>query len=404
MLKGIKQLMLCAAALTLPVAAASAQNLKIGVLTDMSGPYSDTNGMGSVIATQMAVEKFGGSVNGNKIEVIYADHGNKTDIGASIARRWLDAEGVDMIMDLTNSAVALAVTQIVKERDRVAISTGSAVLDLTNEACAPTTVHWSIDTYMMTAPLGKEMVSMGAKNWYMYYIDGAVGRSAKANTQKSLEAAGGQLVGESPHAVGLQDFTTILLQSQRPNVEGRVFFTAGNDLVAAVRQANQFGLTKQKMVAIMGFENELRGIGPAAAEGMIYINHWYWDRNDNTRAFSKAWADRVKADRVPGYGQAGAYSATLHYLKAVAAAKTTKKGTVVVDEMKKIPVDDELFGKGEVRQDGRVAVNAYVWRAKGPKESKGGWDIATKVRDIPVDQAWQPMSESRCSYITAKKQ
>ncbi|WP_428249568.1 ABC transporter substrate-binding protein [Ferrovibrio sp.] len=395
----LKKAVLYGLVMALPASVAMAQALKIGVLTDMSGPYSDTNGMGSVIATQMAVEQFGGSVNGNKIEVIYADHNNKTDIAASIARRWLDAEGVDMIIDLTNSAVALSVAQIAKERDRVAIPTGPAVLDLTNESCAPTTVHWAVDTYLMTAPIGREMVATGAKNWYMYYIDGAVGRSAKANIQKSLEAAGGRLVGESPHPVGLQDFTSLLLQSQRPNVEGRVFFTAGNDLIAAVRQANQFGLTKQKIASLIGFENELKGIGPAAAEGIIYVNHWYWDRNDNTRAFSKNWADRVKGDRVPGYGQAGAYAATLHYLKAVAAVKNSKKGSAVVDEMKKIPIDDALFGKGEVRADGRASFPAYVWKAKGPSESKGGWDVASMVREVPADQAWQPLSESRCSLV-----
>jgi len=408
MLHNFKKALLAGLALSIPAGLAQAEisngTVKIGVLTDMSGPYSDTNGMGSVVATQMAVEKFGGSVNGKKIEVIFADHNNKTDVAASIVRRWFDAEGVDVIVDLTNSAVALAVTQIAKERDKAAIATAPALLELTNEACAPTTVHWSIDLYMLTTPLGAEMVASGAKNWYMFHIDAGVGRGAKTLMEKSLVAAGGSMVGATPHATGLQDFSTILLQSQRPDVEGRVFFTAGNDLIAAIRQANQFGLTsKQRIAAVMSFENELRGIGPAAAEGMIFVNHWYWNRNDNTRAFSKSWAEKMKSDRVPGYGQAGAYSSVLHYLKAVKSIDSDK-GTEVVDEMKKTAIDDALFGKGTIRPDGRAAFPAYVWKAKGPTESKGVWDVASQLREIPTESAWQPLSESRCELITKKKQ
>ncbi len=381
-------------------AAAHAQtNLKIGVLTDLSGPYADLSGKGSVIATELAVEEFKAQNKDFNIEVISADHQNKPDLGSGIARKWLDQEGVDAIVDVANSGVGLAVSQIVKDKDKVFLATGPASSDFTGKACSPNTVHWTYDTYALSHGTGGALVKTGGDTWFFLTADYAFGHALERDTSAVIVQNGGKVVGSVKHPLNTSDFSSFLLQAQSAKTKVVGLANAGADTVNAIKQANEFGLTKNgtKLAALLFFITDVHSLGLEVAKGLVLTEAFYWDLNDDTRAFTKRFSEKAPG-RVPSQVHAGAYSATLHYLKAIAAAKT-KSGAAVVAQMKKMPTKDLVFGEGSVREDGRKLHNMYLFEVKQPAESKQPWDYYKVLAAISPNDAFRSLSESECPLV-----
>ena len=390
-------------AVFLSAAAARAEDIqvKLGVLTDMSSLYADDTGPGSVAAAKLAVQDFNPAAHGMKVDIISADHQNKPDIGANIARQWFDTQNVDAILDVPNSGVALAVSEVVREKNKVFLVSGAAISDLTGPKCSPNTIHWTYDTWMLANGTGKAVVKTGGDTWFFITADYAFGHALERDTTAVVTANGGKVLGSVSVPLNNQDFSSFLLQAQQSKAKIIGLANAGGDTINSIKQGAEFGITAggQHFAGLLVFIGDVEAMGLKVAQGLVLTETFYWDMNDATRAWTKRWqVDRP--GKFPTMNQAGVYSATLHYLKAVAALKSANDGKAVVDEMKKMPTDDPLFGKGIVRADGRKIHPAYLFQVKSPAESKYPGDDYILKATIPADEAFRPMKDDHCPLVT----
>ncbi|WGD49055.1 ABC transporter substrate-binding protein [Bradyrhizobium sp. CB1650] len=384
------------------IASAQDKTVKIGALSDQSGLYADLGGPGSTLAAQMAVEDSGLAAKGWKIDIVSGDHQNKPDIGTAIARQWFDVDKVDVIVDVPNSGVALAVNNVVKEKNGVYINSGAATSDLTNAQCSPNTVHWTYDTYMLAHTTGQALVKAGGDTWFFLTADYAFGAALERDTTSVITANGGKVVGGVKHPLNTPDFSSFLLQAQASKAKIIGLANAGGDTTNSIKQAAEFGIVKggQKLAALLLFLTDVKAIGLETAQGLNFTETFYWDMNDQTRAFSKRFAERMKNNAPPTMVQAGVYAGLRHYFKALEAiGGNPHDGAKVVEKMKSMPTEDDLFGKGEIQPNGRTIHNAYLFEVKKPSESKGPWDFYKLVGTVPGDQAFTPLSESKCSLL-----
>jgi branched-chain amino acid transport system substrate-binding protein len=383
--------------------AAHAEDLtvKIGVLTDFSGLYTDDTGLGSLAAAKLAVQDFDPASHGMKVEIISADHQNKPDVGAGIARQWLDVDHVDAIVDVPTSSVALAVNEVVREKNKVFLVSGAAISDLTGPKCSPNTVHWTYDTWMLANSTGKSIVKTGGDTWFFLTADYAFGHALERDTAAVVKANGGQVLGEVAHPLSSQDFSSYLLQAQTSKAKIIGLANAGGDTINAIKQGAEFGIQAggQHFAALLFYVADVQALGLKAAQGLVLTETFYWDMNDGTRAWTKRW-QQERQGKFPNMNQAGSYAATLHYLKAVAALKSTTDGKAVVAKMKDIPTDDPLFGKGYIRIDGRKIHPAYLFEVKSPEESKYPGDLYKLRATIPADEAFRPLKDGNCPLVT----
>ncbi|HST76612.1 MAG TPA: ABC transporter substrate-binding protein [Acetobacteraceae bacterium] len=393
--------LVCALAVCLAGAAQaqiSDDAVKIGVLNDMAGPYADFAGPGTVVAARMAVEDFGGQVLGKPIEVIAADHQNKPDIGAAIARRWFDVEHVDMAIDMPNSAVALVVQQIAREAHRVSINLSAASTDLTGKACSPTGMHWVSDSYANSHGTTLAVVKQGGDSWFFITVDYEGGYANEREAQKVLDQTGGKLVGRVRHPINAADFSSYLVQAQNSGAKIVALANGGSDTVNAIKQAAEFGLTShgQKLVGMFVNITDIHALGLPAAQGLILTEGWYWDHDEESRAFAKRFLARHKA--MPTQYQAGAYSAVTHYLKAIQAAGTDQAEAVVA-KMREMPVNDMFAKHGVLREDGRMVHDMLLMQVKQPFESTGEWDVYKILATIPGNEAFRSLADSACPLV-----
>jgi branched-chain amino acid transport system substrate-binding protein len=397
--------LLLGTALTLSTASfafAQDKTVKIGSLSDQSGLYADLGGPGSTLAAQMAKEDSGLMDKGWKIDVISGDHQNKPDIGTSIARQWFDVDKVDIVVDVPNSGVALAVNNIVKEKNGVYINSGAATSDLTNAQCSPNTVHWTYDTYMLAHSTGQALVKSGGDTWFFLTADYAFGAALERDTTAVITANGGKVVGGVKHPLNTSDFSSFLLQAQSSKAKIIGLANAGGDTTNTIKQAAEFGITKggQKLAALLLFITDVKAIGLETAQGLNFTETFYWDMNDETRAFSKRFAARMKNGAPPSMVQAGVYAGLMHYFKALEAlGGNPHDGIKVVEKMKSMPTDDPLFGKGAIQPNGRTIHSAYLFEVKKPAESKSPWDFYKLVGTVPGDQAFTPLDKSTCALL-----
>jgi branched-chain amino acid transport system substrate-binding protein len=388
-----------------PIFRARAQSkpvIKIGVINDQSGPYRDVNGPTGVICTKQAIQEF--NAGGFDVEVLSADHQNKPDIAVSIGRQWIDQQGVDMLMDCAATSAALALASLCKEKNKVLIPTSTASSDLTGKACSPNTIHWVFDTYMEAKSTGGAMVKAGGDKWYMVYPNYAFGEALQRDTAHFVEIAGGKVMGTEAYPFPeTTDFSAQLIKAKSSGANVLGFCGSGNDVVNIIKQAAEFGLTKSMNVAVMvGYTQDVRSIGLESAQGMRLSESYYWDLNDRTRSFQKRIQPKVTL--WPSMAQAGNYSATLHYLKAVTAMgvpAAKASGVDVVNQMKKMPTDDDCFGPGRIREDGRKIHPVYLFEVKKPSESKSEWDLYKLIGTTPAEEAFRPMAEDGCPFIKA---
>ncbi len=373
--------------------------VKIGVLTDMSSLYADLSGQGSVIAARMAVEDFGAAKKGMKVEIISADHQNKADVGSGIARQWLDSDKVDVIVDTPNSAVALAVNQIVKEKGKAFLVSGAASSDLTGKACSPNTIHWTYDTWALANGTGSAIVKTGGDSWFFLTADYAFGHALERDTEAVVLKNGGKVLGKVRHPLNTADFSSFLLQAQSSKAKIVGLANAGGDTTNAIKQAAEFGIVKggQSLAGLLVFLTDVHALGLPTAQGLIFTEAFYWDTNDKTRSFAKRFAELDRGIH-PTMIHAGVYAATLHYLKAVEALKGDD-GTKVIAKMKDTPTDDPLFGKGTIRADGRKLHPMYLFEVKKPAESKAPWDYYKLRATIPAEQAFRPIDQGDCPLV-----
>src|SRR5262247_3255156 len=375
----------------------SGGGVRIGILNDQSGPYADFGGRTSADAARMAVEDFGGKVLGQSIEIVGSDHQNKPDVGSAIARHWFDVDGVSAIADLTNSAVALAVQQIAKEKAKVTLAVGPATTRLTNEDCSPTGFHWAFDTYSQAVGTARAIVGQGGKSWFLLVADYAFGHQMANDLTKVVKTSGGTVVGEVRHPLNTSDFSSFLLRAQSSKAQIIGLASAGADTINSVKQAAEYRIAAggQKLAGLVVVISDIDALGLTTANGLIFTTAFYWDRDEASRVWSKRFFERT--GRMPGMVQAGTYSAMLHYLKAIEAAGMAD-GKVVADKIRELPVDD-FFAKGRVREDGRMIHDMYLVEVKAPSESKAKWDYYKVLRRIPAEEAAQPLSESKCSLV-----
>ena len=376
--------------------------VKIGVLNDMASLYADIGGPNSVVAVKMAVEDSGLPAKGWKIDVISGDHQNKPDVGVNISRQWIDTEKVDAIADTPNSGVALAVSNVVKEKNIVLLNSGAATADLTGKACSPNTVSFTYDTYMLAHGTGKALTKAGGNTWFFLTADYAFGAALERDTSAVITANGGKVLGDVKHPINTSDFSSFLLQAQSSKAKVIGLANAGGDTDNAIKQAAEFGIVAggQKLAALLLFINDVHSLGLKVAQGLTFTESFYWDMNDQTRAWSKRFAERANKHAMPSMTQAGNYAAVLHYLKALEAlGGNPHDGAKVVAKMKEIPTDDPLFGKGPLRADGRRLIPAYLFEVKKPEESKYPWDYYKLVAKIAPEDAAKPLSESECPLV-----
>ncbi|MGO9006180.1 MAG: ABC transporter substrate-binding protein [Beijerinckiaceae bacterium] len=391
----------CAVLLFAGAAQAQTKTIKIGVLTDESGLYSDIGGAGCALAAQMAVEDSGLLKKGWKIDVIHGDHQNKPDIGSNIARQWFDVDKVDVVVDIPNSGVALAVNQVVKDKNKVFLANGPASSDLTGKACTPNTVHWAYDTYMLANGTGTALTKAGGNTWFFITADYAFGHALERDTGAAVEKAGGKIVGKVRHPLNTSDFSSFLLQAQASGAKVVGLANAGGDTTNAIKQAAEFGITAggQKLAGLLLFINDIHALGISLAHGLTLTTSFYWDLNDQTREFSERFQKRLKTGAVPNMVQAGVYASLLHYFKAAEALGDAADGAKVVAKMKEIPTDDPLFGKGEIRADGRKIHQAYLVEVKTPEESKRPWDYYKLIATVPGNEAFRPLADGGCPLV-----
>jgi branched-chain amino acid transport system substrate-binding protein len=395
-----------AAAVALALGAATAQAqvsdgvVKIGVLNDMSSLYADVGGPGSVVAAKMAVEDYLKATKSKlKVEILSADHQNKPDVGSQIARQWFDVDHVDAIVDVPNSGVALAVSQVARDKGKALLDTGAASSDLTGSKCSPNTVHWLYDTWNLAHGTGSAIVKTGGDTWFFLTSDYAFGHALERDTAEVVKASGGKVLGAVRHPINTQDFSSFLLQAQASKAKVIGLANAGGDTTNAIKQAAEFGIVRggQSLAGLLVFLSDVHGLGLQTAQGLIFTETFYWDLNDKTRAWSKRFA-AANGGKYPTMNHAGVYAVTLHYLKAVEAIKSDD-GTKAVAEMKKLPTDDPLFGKGVIREDGRKIHPSYLFEVKKPSESKYPYDYYKLRATIPADQSFRPLKDGGCPLV-----
>jgi branched-chain amino acid transport system substrate-binding protein len=400
-----RTLIATAAAATIPLGRARAQTptIKLGVLTDLSGPYKDLGGPLATDCVRLAVADFGAAAKGIPVEVIQADHQNKPDVGAGIARQWFDRDGVDVILDVPNSGVSLAISGVAKEKNKIFLASNPGTSDLTGKACNANTVHWTYDTWMLAHSTGGALVKAGGESWYFITADYAFGHALQRDTTTFVEGAGGKVVGASAYPFpGTTDFSSYLLQAQASGAKVIGLANAGADTVNSIKQAKEFGIT-QTLAGLLVFISDVHGLGLDAAQGLVVSSTFYWDLNDRARAFSERLWAKVQNVRA-GIGQAGDYSAALHYLKVVAAmgvAEAKASGADTVARMKALPTDDDVFGPGSIREDGRKIHPCYLFQVKTPAESKKPWDYYKLLATTPAAEAFRPLNEGGCPLVKA---
>jgi branched-chain amino acid transport system substrate-binding protein len=397
--KIISGLLASAMAFAATSAMAQTKPLRLGAILDMSGLYADITGPGSETAAKMAAEDFGGEVLGRKIEIIAADHLNKADLSANIARDMLDNQGVEAIIDVAASATALAASEIARARNKIIIFNGPGSIRLSNEACGPYTVHYVFDTYAQANVTGLATVKNGLDTWFFLSADYAFGQDLEKDTTAVVTKAGGKVLGSVKHPLNTSDFSSFLLQAQSSKAKVVGLANAGGDTITAIKQAAEFGLTRsggQKLSPLLAFISDIDSVGLDTAQGLILAEAFYWDLNDETRAFTKRFQERTK--RVPTSAQAGVYSSVLHYLKAVKAAGSTDSAPVM-KLMKETPINDMFAKNGRIREDGRMVHDMYLFEVKKPSESKGRWDDYKLLATVPAEQAFQPLEASRCPLV-----
>jgi branched-chain amino acid transport system substrate-binding protein len=373
--------------------------VKIGVMNDQSGTYADISGQGSVVAARMAVEDFGAAAKGLKVEVVFADHQNKPDVGSSIARQWYDVEKVDVIVDVPTSSVALAINQITRDKQKAFLVSGAAASDLTGKACSPNTIHWTYDTWALAHGTGSAIVKTGGDSWFFLTADYAFGHALERDTEAVVVKSGGKVLGKVRHPFPTSDFSSFLLQAQASKAKIIGLANAGADTINAIKQGAEFGIVRggQQFAGLLVFISDVHALSLERAQGLVLTEAFYWDLNDKTRAWSKRFAERHQG-AMPTMVQAGVYSAVLHYLKAVEALKSDD-GTKVIAKMKEMPTDDSLFGKGTIRADGRKIHPMYLFEVKKPAESKGRWDYYKVRATIPAEEAFRPIAEGECPLV-----
>jgi branched-chain amino acid transport system substrate-binding protein len=388
------------------IALADDKVVKIGSLSDQTSLYADIGGPGSTLAAQMAVEDSGLLKKGWTIDVLTGDHQNKPDVGSNIARQWFDQDKVDVIVDVPNSGVGLAVAAVVKEKNGVYLNSGAASSDLTGKACTPNTVHWAYDTYVLANGTGKAVVKAGGDSWYFLTADYAFGHALQRDTSAVVEANGGKVLGSVNVPLNTPDFSSFLLQAQSSKAKIIGLANAGGDTSNSIKQAHEFGITAggQRLAALLLFITDVNAIGLDIAQGLQFTETFYWDMNDGTRAFSKRFSERMKNHAEPTMVQAGVYASLIHYFKALEALSgNPHDGAKVVAKMKELPTDDPLFGKGTIRADGRKIHPAYLFEVKSPAESKYPWDYYKLIATIPADEAFRPLSQSECPLVKTER-
>jgi branched-chain amino acid transport system substrate-binding protein len=375
--------------------------VKIGVLTDMSSLYADSTGKGSVVATEMAVADFGGKVKGKPIVVISADHQNKPDVGVNIARNWYDNDKVDAIVDVPTSSVALPISALTREKNKININSGGGSSDITGTQCSPNTVHWTYDTYALSNVAGKAMVKRGEDTWFFITADYAFGAALERDASNVVKETGGTVLGSVKHPLNSSDFSSFLLQAQASKAKVVALANAGGDTTNALKQAAEFGVIKggQKMIALLQEITDTHSLGIKEAQGLIATDAFYWDMNDDTRAFSKRFLEKV--GHMPTMIQAGLYSATMHYLKAIDAIGTDEAPKVMT-QMKATPIHDFFAKNGKIREDGRMVHEMYLFEVKKPEESKGEWDLYKLLAEVPGDEAFRPLDKGGCPLVKGK--
>jgi branched-chain amino acid transport system substrate-binding protein len=400
----MKRTVQLAVALVLAAGAAHAEIsdgvIKIGVMNDMSGLYADLTGRGSVIAAQMAVDDFGAAAKGLKVEILGADHQNKPDVGSNVVRTWIDVDKVDVIVDVPTSSVALAVNEIVREKNKVFLVSGAATSDLTGPKCSTNTIHWTYDTWALANGTGNAIVKTGGKSWFFLTADYAFGHALERDTAAVVEKNGGKVVGKVRHPFPGTDFSSFLLQAQASKAQIIGLANAGGDTINSIKQAAEFGIVKggQNLAGLLVFITDVHSLGLQTAQGLIFTEAWYWDMNDTNRAFAQKFAAQYRGIH-PSMVHAGVYSAVTHYLKAVSELKSDADGKAVVAKMKATPTDDKLFGKGTVRADGRKIHPMYLFEVKKPEESKKPWDYYKLRATIPADEAFRPIADGKCPLV-----
>jgi len=376
--------------------------VKVGVLNDQSSLYADVTGQGSVIAARLALEDYL-KMNPNsklKVEIIFADHQNKPDIGSALARQWYERDGVDMILDVPNSAVALAVSDVTKQMNKVTVNGSAGTARLTGDACSPNTVHWTFDNFALANGTGRAVVATGGDTWFFITADYAFGHDLEAQTTAVIKAAGGKVVGGVRVPINTADFSSYLLQAQTSKAKVIGMANAGGDTINSIKQSSEFGIVQggQRIAGLLVFITDVHSLGLKIAQGLQYTDSFYWDMNDGTRAWTKRFVEKMNGKQYPTMNHAGTYGGMLHFLKAIDAAQT-RDGAKIVAKMKELPTDDVTFGKGKVREDGRHLHPMYLWEVKKPEDSKAPWDYAKLVKTIPADEAWRPLDQGGCSLV-----
>ena len=371
--------------------------VRIGVMNDQSGTYADISGPGAVVAARMAVDDFGAAKKGMKVEIVVADHQNKPEVGSSVARQWYDVDKVDVIVDVPTSSVALAVNQVTRDKNKVFLVSGAASSDLTGKACSPNTIHWTYDTWSLANGTGSAVVKTGGNTWFFLTADYAFGHALERDTEAVVTKNGGKVLGKLRHPFPSSDFSSFLLQAQSSKAKIIGLANAGADTISAIKQGAEFGIAKggQQFAGLLIFISDVHALGLDKAQGLLLTESFYWDANDTTRRFSQRFA-KLHKGAMPTMAQAGVYSAVLHYLKALEALKSDADGAKVVAKMKELPTDDPVFGKGNVRQDGRKVHPMYLFEVKKPGESKGAWDYYKLRHTIPANEAFRPEKEGGC--------
>jgi branched-chain amino acid transport system substrate-binding protein len=376
--------------------------VKVGVLNDQSSLYADATGQGSVIAARMAVEDYM-KANPNsklKVEVIFADHQNKPDVGSAKAREWFERDGVDMVLDVPNSAVALAVNDVTKSLNKVMVNGSAGTTRLTGDACTPNTVHWTFDNFALANGTGSAIVATGGDSWFFITADYAFGHDLEKQTSDVVKAKGGKVLGAVRVPLNTSDFSSFLLQAQASKAKVVGLANAGGDTINSIKQASEFGIVSagQRLAGLLVFVTDVHSLGLKVAQGLQYTDSFYWDMNDDTRAWTKRFVEKMSGKQYPTMNHAGNYGGMLHFLKAIDAVQS-RDGAKIVAKMKELPTDDVTFGKGKVREDGRHMHPMHLWQVKTPGESKADWDYAKLVKTIPADEAWRPLDQGGCPLV-----
>ncbi|MFC7541206.1 ABC transporter substrate-binding protein [Siccirubricoccus deserti] len=371
--------------------------VRIGIMSDLSGSFADVAGQGSVVAAQLAAEDFGGRAAGLPVQILSGDHQNRADTGSAIARRWFDTEGVDAIIDLPNSAVALAVSEVARTANRVALVTAAVSSRLSGEACSPNLIHYSLDTWSMSNVPSRTLVQQGGDSWFYITADYAFGHDLERQSGEAVTRAGGRVLGTVRHPLGTTDFSSVLLQAQASRASVVALANSQADFINTMKQTSEFGLTRrgQRVVGLAVYISDIVSLGLEATQGAIVVSNFYWDMTDGTRSFGRRFAERM-GGRMPTDLQANAYAAVIHYLKAVEALGRATDGRAVVARMKATPTEDAVFGRGAIRPDGRRVSPVYVFQAKAPSESSGRYDVYRLIREVPLEEAYRPLAQGGC--------